>query len=239
MKKTSGAGRPDVSVVVATYNEAENLPELIPRIHKALSGAGINEEIIVVDDNSPDGTAQVAKRIAKKYPVRVIEREKKQGLIQADICGFMHAKADIMGCIDADFSHPPEKLPELIKPLLEKRADISVGSKYVRGSDKSSWPMKRKIISFSGMVIARPLSPVKDSVAGFFFFQKNVISNIRFRKKGFKTLLEILVKGKYSKAIEIPITFIDREAGESKMGTMQVVDYLVHLGELYVRKILG
>ncbi|RLI96163.1 MAG: hypothetical protein DRO99_04965 [Candidatus Aenigmatarchaeota archaeon] len=231
--------KPQASVIVATYNEADNLPKLIPSIHSALKDAKITHEILVVDDNSPDGTADIAKKLSKKYPVRVVERPEKRGLIQADVDGFMNARADVIGCIDADFSHPPEKLPEMIRPVLEGMADITVGSKYTNeGKIKEDWPLKRRIFSWGAMMLARPLSPVKDSVAGFFFFRRGVIEGVRFRNKGFKTLLEILVKGRYKKPLEVPITFGDREAGQSKMGNTEIFDYLVHLSRLYLYKLI-
>jgi len=230
-----------VSVIVATYNEAENIPKIIPRIHEALNKAKIDEEIIVVDDNSPDSTSGIARRMAKtgKYPVRVIERKKKQGLIQADVDGFSHARADVIGCMDADLSHPPEKLPELIRPILDGNADITVGSKYAGGGGiKNGWPLKRRIMSWVAMTLARPISPVKDSVSGFFFFRHSAIKGIEFRSKGFKTLLEILVKGRYKTTIEVPITFADRARGQSKLGKSEILGYLAHLAQLYKHKAL-
>ena len=137
----------DVSVVIPTYNEAESIPVIIPSICEALTVARINGEIIVVDDNSPDGTGKIAEELSRNYPVRVLIRTEERGLAKAVIAGFN--LSDAVACIvmDADGSHPVDKLPDMVRPILENRADITVGSRHVEGGSIGKWPLHRQLVS--------------------------------------------------------------------------------------------
>ncbi len=226
-----------VSLIIPTYNEAKTIPILIPKVCRYLKK--YQYEIIVVDDNSPDRTWEVAKRLPKKYKVKVIRRMKDKGLSQAVIAGFGVAKGDIIGVIDADLSHPPEKIPKLIEQLTKHGADMTIGSRLIEGGRVEDWPAIRKFISFGARLLARPLTPVKDIMSGFFFIKREVISNVDLHPRGYKIGLEIIIKGNIKKITEIPIIFRNREVGESKLDMKTNFLYLLHVIDLYMYKFLG
>ncbi|MEZ6068328.1 MAG: glycosyltransferase [Planctomycetaceae bacterium] len=124
---------PLVSVIVPAYREAENLPVLIPRLHAALQQSGMSAEVLVVDDNSPDATPEVMAKLAHEYPVRLIVRTAERGLSSAVLRGMHEARGGVLVCMDADLSHPPEKVPELVAAILEQQGDFVIGSRYVAG----------------------------------------------------------------------------------------------------------
>lgn len=221
-----------ISIIVPTYNERENLEELFKRISDALKG--YEYEIIVVDDDSPDKTWEKAQELSKSYPVRVIRRTKEKGLSSAVIRGFKEARGEIFVVMDADLQHPPEIIPKLINAL--EKADIAIASRYVKGGKVENWYWWRKIISKGAIMIGRVALPkirdTKDPVSGFFALRREVVENVNLNPVGFKILLEILIKGNYSKVVEVPFTFGLRFAGESKLGKKQIFNYLKHLYRL-------
>ncbi len=222
-----------VSVIIPTYNERKNLEELFDRISRALGD--YEYEIIVVDDDSPDRTWEKAQELAEKYPVRVIRRKEEKGLSSAVIRGFREAGGDVFVVMDADLQHPPETIPKLLKAI-EDGADIAVGSRYVRGGRVENWYWYRKLISRGAIMLGRVALPkirdVKDPVSGFFALRRKTVENVKLNPVGFKILLEILIKGNYSKVVEVPFTFGLRHAGESKLGQKQILNYLRHLYRL-------
>jgi len=222
-----------VSIIIPTYNEAGNIRKLVPEIFKH----NVNSEIIIVDDNSPDGTARVAEDLGKWFTVRVVKRPRKMGLGSAVIEGFRHAKSDIIGVMDADFSHPPEKIPELVKALRD--CDIAIGSRNVKGGGIENWPLKRRLMSKGATWIARILTSVKDPMSGFFFMKKPVINGVKLETKGYKILMEILVKGRYKRVREIPYIFRDRQDGESKLDRGEMGDYFKTVSKLWWKKVRG
>jgi len=222
-------------VVVPTYNEAENVRELIPRLSHALRG--ISHELVIVDDSSPDGTAEVARELSKSYPVKLLLRRKKLGLASAIVYGFENATGEILGVIDADLQHPPEYIINFIEKIREGY-DIVVGSRYVKGGRIEGWGLKRRILSRGAIMLAKPLAKkVKDPMSGYFFIRKHVIEGIDFKLTGYKLLLEILVKGKYRGVVEVPYVFRERQNGESKLGRNEIANYIRLLAHLYMYKI--
>lgn len=224
--------KPLVSLIIPTYNEAENIKRLLPEVERYLKD--ISYEVIIVDDNSPDETWKMARNFKN---VRVIRRMGERGLATAVIRGFHEAKADVIGVMDADLSHPPSKLPELVKPILNKKYEVVVGSRLIRGGAVEEWPFIRKMTSFGARLLARPLTPVKDIMSGFFFFHRSVIKGVELKPVGYKILLEILVKGHYQDALEIPFIFRNREVGQSKLNAHEYWNYVRHLGRLYQWKL--
>ena len=224
-----------ISITVPTFNESENIVKIIPRIHKCLKNE--KHEIIVVDDNSPDKTYETAKKLGKKYPVRVILRKNKKDLGSAILRGFKESRGEIVGVIDADLQHPPEKIPELLKAL-RNGADISVGSRWVKGGRLQDWPWYRVLISRSAWLLSYPLEKTKDSMSGFFLMKKKVIEGVDLNPIGYKLLLEILIKGKHKRVVEVPYTFKKREVGLSNLNSVNFLKYLVHLIRLYKYKLL-
>lgn len=224
-----------VSVVIPTYNERVNLQALVERIFNACSGMEV--EVVVADDNSPDGTAELAEELGRRFPVKVLRRFRDRGLSQAVLDGFRNAGGDIMGVMDADLSHPPEKIPEMVKAL--ENADVVVGSRMAEGGGVKDWPLARKLISTGATLLARPLTSVSDPMSGFFFIRRRVIDGVVLNPMGYKILLEILVKGSYSNVAEVPFVFLDRQTGESKLNMRIQLQYLAHLLKLYLYKVLG
>jgi dolichol-phosphate mannosyltransferase len=214
--------------VVPTYNEADNLPPLCHRIVQALPGA----EILVVDDGSKDGTADVARKLAEKYSVRVIERVNERGLSTAVLRGVAEARTDLCVVMDADLSHPPEAIPWLVRAVQEG-ADVAVGSRYVPGGDIDQWPLFRRFASKAGTLLARPLTPVRDPMAGFFCLRKSLIEGVALKPRGFKILLEILARSGTRRTLEVPIHFEDRSAGASKFSSKERREFLKQVWTLY------
>ena len=219
-----------VSIIIPTYNEGENLEELFERINRALDGH--NYEIVVVDDDSPDGTWKLAEELGGKYPVKVVRRVGEKGLSSAVIRGFHEASGEIFVVMDADLQHPPEKIPELLKAI-EDGADVVIGSRYVRGGQVKNWYWYRKLISRGAILLGRIALPkirdIKDPVSGFFALRRNVVEGTELNPVGFKILMEILIKGNYKRVVEIPFTFGLRVAGESKLGGRTVWNYIRHV----------
>nr|WP_206204696.1 glycosyltransferase [Thermococcus sp. MAR1] len=225
--------RVKISVIVPTYNERENLEELFDRISGALEG--YDYEIIIVDDDSPDKTWEFAQQLGKRYPVKVIRRTDEKGLSSAVIRGFREASGDVFVVMDADLQHPPEVIPELLRAI-ENGADIAIASRYVPGGGVRNWYWYRKLISKGAIMIGRLALPkirnVKDPVSGFFALRREVVEGVELNPVGFKILMEILIKGKYERVTEVPFTFGLRKAGESKLGTKTMLNYLRHVYRL-------
>jgi dolichol-phosphate mannosyltransferase len=219
--------------VVPTYNEKENLDELVRRVQQACSSAGLSAELVIVDDNSPDGTGARAEEIAKSENLKVVHRSGKLGLSSAVLEGFKAASGSILVVMDADLSHPPEKIPEMVSKIESGEADVVVGSRYVRGGSVENWPFTRRIISKGATLLARWLTKVKDPMSGFFALKRSVIDGVPLDPVGYKIGLEILVKGKYAKVAEVPIHFADRKAGKSKLGGGEYLRYIDHVIMLY------
>lgn len=222
-----------ISIIVPTYNEKDNLDDLVRRITDACTGAGIDPEIVIVDDNSPDGTGNRAEELAKTHRMKVIHRAGKLGLSSAVIEGFGVSSGSILVVMDADLSHPPETIPDMVKKIQSGEAEVVVGSRYVKGGGVENWPFHRKVISKGATFIARGLTKVKDPMSGFFALKREVLDGAVLNPVGYKIGLEILVKGKYSKVVEVPIHFANRKAGSSKLGGMEMLRYVDHVSMLY------
>lgn len=219
------------SILIPTYNEKENIPELTKRIWESLSS--IDFEVIFIDDNSPDHTAEVAEKLAEVYGnIKVLRRPSKLGLASAVIDGLRIAKGNIIAVMDADLQHPPELLPIMFEKA-KNGYDIVVASRYVDGGDIEEWTVWRRLVSWSAIKIAQLLLPkarnVKDPMSGFFLFKKEVINGIRLNPIGFKILLEILVRGKYNSVSEVPYTFKPRRKGNSKLCLEEIFNYILYV----------
>lgn len=231
--KSQSASNPELSLIVPTYNERENITPLVERIHQSLSS--YSYELIVVDDNSPDGTAELAKGLSAKYPIKVIVRTNERGLASAVVAGFKQANGEILGVIDADLQHPPEFIPSLLKAVRDG-ADIAIASRYIKGGGIEGWTFKRKIISKGAKMPANILlssaRKIKDPLSGFFLFKKEVLDSAVLSPTGYKILLEVLVRGKASKVEEVPYTFRERGRGRSNLTAKEQLNYLKHLSGL-------
>ena len=220
-----------VSIIVPTFNEAPNLPILSERLVAAMEPTGWGWEMVVVDDNSPDGTADVADQLSQNFPIKVIRRQGKQGLATAVLAGFEASSGDIVGVMDADLSHPPETVPELVSAVLEG-ATIAVGSRYVPGGGVKDWPRWRRFSSWFANLLAKPIVGVHDATSGFFFGQREHLVNTSIGATGFKIGLEYYVRTPRGGIIEVPYMFTDREFGTSKFGSGEIAKYFAQLMRL-------
>lgn len=217
-----------VTIIIPTYNEAENIPELTER----LQAVGC-KDLLIVDDSPNDKTAIAAK----KAKCEVLHRKSERGLSSAVLSGIRHSKASSFVVMDADLQHPPEVIPNLIKQLISH--DFVVASRYIKGGGCSQWDLDRKVISRVANLLARPLVPkIHDLVSGLFAFRREGLPDLNtVDTKGFKIMLELLVRGHWASVVEVPYVFQPRLKGDTKMRKEQVIDYASQLTKLYLRRL--
>jgi len=226
---------PRLSIIVPTYKEAKHLPELTQRIAAAMKEEPYTFEMIVVDDNSPDHTVDVCRDLASRFPLHLHVRTNERGLSSAVIAGMNLAQGELLICMDADLSHPPESLPELVAALENPSVDFVIGSRYVRGgSTEDGWGILRWLNSRIATWLARPLTSTNDPMAGFFGLRRETfLSACELSPVGYKIGLELLVKCGCENTQEIPIRFANRLHGTSKLSFREQLNYLQHLRRLY------
>ncbi len=222
---------PRLSIVLPTYNEADNIRPLCARLERAL--AALSHEIIFVDE-STDGTAQQIAELARDNPrIRLVHHVDRRGLAAAVVDGVDAARGEVICVLDADLQHPPETVPILVEALDGTGADLVVASRYVPGGSYAGLTPLRRLISLTGSGMARGLlrraRTVTDPLSGFFAFRRGVVDGVRLRPLGFKILLEVLVRGHVMKVVEVPYRFELRRGGESKLTMRQNTQYLRHL----------
>lgn len=228
--------RQKFGLVIPTLNEAGNVGVLLSRIQAALLSEDIDYELLVVDDDSQDGTIDVVRAYADADSrVRVFTRKGQRGLAGAVVHGWQHTDAQLLGVIDADLQHPPELLPVLLSRLAEGH-DLAIASRYSGGHAVSGWNAARLAISRLGTWFSMPLQRsgvrVKDPLSGFFIVRRSCIEDLQLQPEGFKILLEILVRGRIRSAVEIPFQFGQRHAGKSKADVKVALHYFSLLGKL-------
>ena len=223
-----------LTIIVPTYREADNIAPLAERIDAALSGTGIEWELLLVDDDSNDGSEAVAAELARRLPVRMVtRRETPRDLSLAVIEGIRLSRFDRLVVMDADLSHPPERIVDLLAAL-DGDCDIVIGSRYTSGGvvDRS-WSLYRVLNSRLATWLARPLVRCSDPMAGFFATRRSRLPELRtLRPMGYKIALELMVRG-HLRVREVPIDFRDRSIGFSKMNWRQQIRFLRHLSRLY------
>jgi len=231
-----------VSVIVPTYNERENLPILIERINKIFVDGGIIGEAVIIDDNSPDGTGQLAEQLRRKYKfLRVIHRPSKLGLGSAYREGFRAAVGKLLFTMDADLSHDPAHMPQFIERA--EHADVVVGSRYVKGGGIIGWGLYRKLVSkvanfLAGIVVG---ADVNDITSGYRAYRKEVLEKVpleEIRSSGYAFQLEIIseIRKKGFKIDSVPIVFTDRRKGRSKLGMREILSFLMLTIKLGLRR---
>jgi dolichol-phosphate mannosyltransferase len=219
-----------LSLAIPTYNERENIRLLISKIQDQFRQNNIEGKIIVIDDNSPDGTGKIIDEISKKQKnVKVIHREGKKGLSSAVLEGWKKAEGDILGVMDADLSHPCEKIPEMFREIEKGQADLVIGSRYIKNGGIRGWGISRKIVSRAATLLARPFTSIKDPMSGFFMIKRKCLLHRDINPKGFKILLELIIKADYTHSREIPIIFNNRKKGKSKAGIKEMFYYALNL----------
>ncbi len=232
-----------VSIIIPTYNESQNIVKILHTISKYVP-KNISTEAIVVDDNSPDGTGKIVEEYLKDfkkvagYTINIIHRKAKEGLSSAILNGIQNAKGETIVVMDSDFSHPPQIIPKMIEAFKQYQCDLVVASRYIREGKIEGWTTKRKLMSKIAIMIAkRGLGvKIKDPMSGFFAFKKNIIKGLNFDALGYKFLLEILVKTNGISIKEIPYTFENRQFGSSKLDNSIIIDYVRSVWKLYKSK---
>jgi dolichol-phosphate mannosyltransferase len=238
------------SIIIPTYNESENIVRLITEIEKNVPKSDFTE-IVIVDDNSPDGTGKLVDDYIsqqnrkteydglankKNYRVKIVHRIEKNGLIAAILDGVKQSCGRNVLIMDADFSHPPTTVPKMMRELKMNPNSIIIGSRFVEGGSVVGWPARRKMISLGASALARfglNVRRINDPMSGFFALPRELIEKISITTKGYKILLEILVKNKDIPAKEIPYTFTDRQSGKSKMDHNVIMNYVQAIWQLY------
>ncbi|KAK6178619.1 hypothetical protein SNE40_013369 [Patella caerulea] len=229
------AAKHKYSVLLPTYNERENLPIIVWLLVKYFSEGNIDYEIIIIDDGSPDGTLEVAKQLQKIYGEKRIvlrPREKKLGLGTAYIHGVKHATGDFVLIMDADMSHHPKFIPQFIEKQLEGDYDVVTGTRYAGDGGVHGWDFKRKLISrganYIVQVLLRP--GVSDSTGSFRLYRKEVLEKLvnSCRSKGYVFQIELIIQARHMgySVGELPISFVDRVYGESKLGGHEIIEWM-------------
>ncbi len=226
---SASPGPATLSIVVPTYNERERLTDLVDAIFAAYAEAQLDGELIVVDDNSPDGTGALADDLARRHRITVVHRAGKLGLGTAVIEGFEAATAPVVGVIDADMSHPPALLPRMLAVMQATAADVVVASRYIPGGGTRNWEQSRLLLSKLACLMARGLTPVRDATSGLFLIRREGIHGVRISAGGFKICLELLVRSRPGVVVEVPYVFVGRTAGESKMNLKEALGFLQQL----------
>ena len=229
------------TIVLPTYNERETLPVLLGWLGEIAGEANFECEAIVVDDSSPDGTAEVAARLAPDLrgvlPVTILRRPAKAGLASAVLEGVRRGRGDVIVVMDSDLSHPADVVPRLLGAVAGG-ADIAVGSRYAAGGGIARWPVWRRVLSGGATLLARVLLGVRvrDPMSGFFAARRGLFEQIRFEGLGYKLLLELLASADGARVEEVPYLFTERAGGRSKLGGGEMLNYLRLLGRLWRKR---
>ncbi|HEY2140062.1 MAG TPA: polyprenol monophosphomannose synthase [Chthoniobacterales bacterium] len=229
-----------LTVIVPTLNEADNIQPLLDRIFEQATTA-LSIEVLVVDDGSTDQTCERVLFCAQTQPVRLIRRERPTGgLAGAVLAGAEAAKSRWVLVMDADLSHPPDRIRDLVAPLLDGSQDMVIGSRYVPGGRTPGWPWWRRFMSRLASLMARPLARCHDPLSGFFATDRASFSRCKKDAAGFKIALELIVGADPGFRVkEIPIVFHDRQRGKSKIGLGVLATYLFRLVVLIFRRLIG
>lgn len=225
----------NLSIIIPTYNERENVQVITQRIKTALANTAICYEIWFIDD-SKDNTPDILAQLAQEYPqVNYLHRENGRGLGTAVVEGFARAKAQYIIVMDADLQHPPELLPLMIEKL-QAGCEVVVPSRFVPGGSDGGLNPLRKLVSWTARVLGqlalKRLRNISDCTGGYFGLHKKVIEQVNLDPIGWKILMEVLIKGNYNQVCEIPYGFVDRHAGDSKMSLKEQWNYLHHIAKL-------
>jgi dolichol-phosphate mannosyltransferase len=229
--------REKLALVIPALQEAGNLPEVLRRTLAALDEVPLQSEVIVVDDDSRDGTVEIVRAMAVLDPrVRLLVRQGERGLAGAVLHGWRQSDGTLLAVMDADLQHPPELLPQLLGAML-CGADVAVASRYKTGGSTGQWNAARRFVSSSATWLTKPLLPsklrVKDPMSGFFVIRRECVEGLRLQTTGFKLLLELLVRGRIGQVSEVSFSFGVRHAGRSKASLQVAREYGRLLLRLY------
>jgi dolichol-phosphate mannosyltransferase len=224
---------PLVSVIVPTLNESDNIDPLLTRLTEAMRRGGDSFEIVIADGGSTDDTRAKTQAWAARAPVRFVAADSGHGISGDVLVAARESRGDVIVVMDADLSHPPEKVPELVRPVLDGSHDMVVGSRYIPGGDTPDWPWSRRVMSRGAGSIAWPFVSVSDPTSGFFAVRRQPLLDVDPKAEGFKIALEVML-GRHPdlRISEVAISFTDRTHGQSKMSLGQVSAYLRRLSAL-------
>jgi len=228
--------KPELSIIVPTFREAQNIPIIVREISAAMEHVLPEWELIIVDDNSRDGTEDACASLRRQgFPLKLVVRKNERGLATAVLEGFSRARAPVFMVMDADLSHQPTTIP-LLYNAIKEGADFAMGSRYMPGGGTDDkWTVYRYLNSKIATLLARPLVAVSDPMSGFFALSRTLLERCEdISAVGYKIGLEILVKCKPKNLKEVPIHFRTRVFGESKLSIKQQLLYLCHLRRLYI-----
>ena len=218
-----GSNSMPTAIIVPTLQEVDNIVPLVEQIEQTKVPFG---EIIFVDDGSTDGTREKIRALTTAHRVRLIERDgAERGLAGAIITAANASSADVFVAMDADLSHPPEKIPALLHPILMNEADLVIGSRYILGGATPGWPVWRRFLSRVASALAYPLTGVHDSMGGFFAIRRECLLRFANQAAGFKIVFETIARGRALRVREVPIVFRDRARGMSKMSFAQAMRF--------------
>jgi dolichol-phosphate mannosyltransferase len=225
----------EVSVVIPTLRERANLEQLLPQLFEILREADIEAEVVVVDDNSQDGTEELCRTLGTQHALRLITRRDDRGLASAVLRGLQESNSEICVVMDADMSHPPEAVPDLVDSIRSPFCDVAIGSRYVEGGSLDpNWSWYRRLNSKVATLLAKGLTNAADPLAGFFAIRRDTfLRATELKPLGYKVLLELIVRCNCRQIFEVPIAFRDRKLGTSKLSAGQIWLYLRHLARLY------
>ena len=230
-----------ISIVVPCYEEALNIKPLCVRLFKATRAAKLEAQLLLVDDDSGEGTVATLKVVEalqkEDYNIHIHVRKATEGkgLSSAVMLGLNKAENHVMVVMDADLQHEPESVPALVQPILDGDAEFTLGCRYIEGGKIADWSFFRRVVSIVATLLARPLVKVSDPMSGFFALSKETLAKGegKVNPLGFKIGLELIVRCKCERIVEVPITFQNREEGESKLSKLQIIYYIVQLIGLY------
>jgi dolichol-phosphate mannosyltransferase len=227
-----------LSLVIPTYKERDNIKNVVTILSQILDESIPGEyELIVVDDDSPDGTWEFAQSLTPEYPqLRVMRRQNERGLSSAVIRGWQAARGRILGVIDGDLQHPPEVLTQLLR-VISEGADLAVASRHVEGGGVSSWSFVRRLLSRGAQLLGLVILPgvlgrVSDPMSGYFMVRRSSLAGVTLNPVGYKILLEVIGRGEVRSIAEVGYVFCERKQGESKVTSKQYLDYIHHLVRL-------
>lgn len=235
MATLRGPRTPSVSIVLPTYEERASLRALDPRLRRALQG--LDAEIVVVDDSSPDGTGTLVRQLGETGPYRLVERPRRAGLSSAVLDGFAQSSGEHIVVMDADGSHPPETIPALLGPLRSGAAELVLASRRAAGGASPGLSAPRQVVSLGARLLAWPLTQVSDPMTGYFAFERRLLERAQLRPVGYKIALEVLVRCRPKPVEEVGFVFAPRLAGTSKLNGGEVTAYARHLGRLYASRL--
>ncbi len=242
MRVTEGATTDvDLSVVIPTFNESYGISKILRSLHSSLTELQIKFEIILVDDDSPDNTWEIAAELLEEIPeLTVIRRVGAKGLATAVICGWQYSNGRLLGVMDGDGQHPVGVVKDLFTVFSDKNNEVAIASRYLPHGGIKKWSLSRRLLSRGAQTLGQLLLPgaigtINDPMSGFFIVKRSIITKTELDPVGYKILLEILARSQANKIQEVPYVFLERSSGKSKVALSHYSSYLRHLLRLRIQ----